>query len=447
MNSDKIMFMESDEVRELYEFVQMQLFFGDETLKIGRNYNPLILFTILTSFLNGKELVFGDYGSGKTTSAERISSLIKAIPLEFIQAATIHGHPEQTEEKLKATLDLAALEKEGKEVIRWKLLPFSPAIIIDEINRLPVGKQSMILNEIDRNIWSYRGETLIFEEGKAFFGTINYQDAGTTLLIPPLLDRFDIAVETTMLHPVRKRLVRRGVDDSILRDPKLAKEMIDYIMEVNLSEKSDEIIKFISEVSESFRQRIEERAKKIGFNLNIPSNGEMKGIRKEIESYPVSSDVELFLDFLGQEVYCHLGMHKDFSKCNGCHYANYICSDLYAISNRAEKSIMLYSKAVAWWNGDEEVSILHLISVLPFALWHRSEISDRKRSEVRDMEKDVSDEFFAVKDSVAKVKKRWEENRNMQIEAYNLLKKGDDRELEKIAEVIPHPFFKSLLRG
>ncbi|MBO8182735.1 MAG: hypothetical protein H0Z28_08085 [Archaeoglobus sp.] len=439
--------MESDEVFELYEFVQMNLFFGDETLSLRRSYNPLVLFTILTSLLNGRELIFGDYGSGKTTSAERISSLTKAVPLEFIQASTIHGHPEQTEEKLKATLDLAALEKEGKEVIRWKLLPFSPAIIIDEINRLPVGKQSMILNEVDRNIWSYRGETLIFEEGKPFFGTINYQDAGTTLLIPPLLDRFDIAVETTMLHPVRKRLVRRGVDDSILRDPKLAKEMIDYIMEMNFSEKADEIVRYVDEVSSSFREVIEERAKRMGFSLSIPTKREAKEIRREIESYPISTDFELLMDYLGQEIYCHLGMHKDFSKCNGCHYANYVCSDLYAISNRAEKSVMLYSKAVAWWNGDEEADIQHLISVLPFALWHRTEISDRKRSEIRDIEKDVSDEFFAVRDSLMKVKKRWEEHRNLQIEAYNLLKKGDEKELERIAELVAHPFFKSLLRG
>lgn len=447
MNLDKITFMESDEVIELYEFVQTNIFFGDETLKLDKPYNPLVLFTILTSFLNGKELIFGDYGSGKTTSAERISSLTKAVPLEFIQASTIHGHPEQTEEKLKATLDLAALEKEGKEVIRWKLLPFSPAIIIDEINRLPVGKQSMLLNEVDRNIWSYRGETLIFQEGKSFFGTINYQDAGTTLLIPPLLDRFDIAVETTMLHPVRKRLVRRGVDDSILRDPKLAKEMIDYIMEMNLSEKSEDIIKYVNEVSDSFREVIEERAREMGFNLNIPSREEIDGIRREIESYPISSDFELFLDYLGQEVYCHMGMHKDFSKCSGCHYANYICSDIYTISNRAEKSVTLYSKALAWWEGDGEADILHLVSILPFALWHRTEISDRKRSEIRDVEKDTSDEFFAVRDSVLKVKKRWEEHRNLQIEAYNFLKKGDEKELEKIAELVAHPFFKSLLRG
>jgi hypothetical protein len=261
-----------------------------------------------------------------------------------------------------------------------------------------------------------------------------------------LLDRFDVAVETTMLHPVRKRLVRRGVDDSVLRDPKLAKEMIDYIMEMNLSEKAGEVTKYVEEVSESFREVIEERARSMGFDLRVPGKDEAEKIRKEIESYPLSTDFELLMDYLGQEVYCHLGINKDFSKCNGCHYANYICSDIYAISNRAEKSVTLYSKAVAWWNGDEEAGILHLVTVLPFALWHRTEISDRKRSEIREIEKEVSDEFFAVKDSLAGVKKRWEEHRSLQIEAYNLLKRGEERELEKMAELVGHPFFKSLLR-
>ncbi len=434
--------------REIYEFIQMTLFFGDETLQVGdKKYNPLILFTIITSIMNGKELILGEYGSGKTTSAERISCLTKYLPLEFIQAATIHGHPEQTEEKIKATLDLGALEKEGKEVIKWKILPFSPSIIIDEVNRLPVGKQSMILNEIDRNIWSYRGETLIFSSGKAFFGTINYQDAGTTRLIPPLLDRFDIAVETSILHPVRKRLVRRGIDDSILRDAEFSEEIIKYIMDSSISERAREIEKYISEVSDEFRSVLERRIREEGYNIHLPDAKEMERIRDEIYSMPISPDVELLLDYIGQEVYCQLGINKDYSKCQGCHYTNYLCSDIFSISNRAEKSIFTYSKALAWWNEDGEVDIGHLIAVLPFALWHRTSISDRKLSEVREKEKDVSDEFFAVDDAIKKVKRRWEEHRIYQIEALNHLKKGEYDEIEELFSLTGHPFFKSLLRS
>ncbi len=428
-------------MKRLYDLICTRLYYGDERLEVNREkYDPLVLFGILTLILDGKELIFGEYGSGKTTSSERIASLVKAVPLEFVQAATIHGHPEQTEEKIKATLDLAALEKGGKEVVRWKITPFCPAIIIDEINRLPPGKQSMLLNEVDRSIWSYRGSTLI-TTNKAFFATINYQDTGTTKLIPPLLDRFDIAVETGRIHPVRKRFIRRGVNDGFLRDARLTEEMIAHIHELN----GKEAEKYVKEVSSDFREKIMERLKKEGIKLEIPTWNEMRKMRKEIEKIDVSDDVELFLDYLSQEAYCQLG-RKDFARCDGCHYAGYICSDIYSISNRAERSVFIYSKALAWFEGGD-VSLSHVMAVLPYALWHRGGVSDAKLAEVRDVEKDTSDEFHAVKDAIAKAMRRWEEHRNYQIVAYKALKEGDLEKMEQMAEKIGHPFFTSLLRS
>ena len=281
-------------IKKLYDLITSRFYFGDETLEIGdKKYDPIVLFGIITCILNGRELIFGEYGSGKTTSSERISSLIMGLPLEFIQAVTIHGHPEQTEEKIKATLDLGALEKDGREVVRWKLSVFSPVLIIDEINRLPVGKQNLILNEVDRNIWNYRGETIIFEVDKAFFATVNYQDLGTTNLIPPLLDRFDIAVETGRIHPIRKRIVRRGIRDEVLRDSKISREIVEYISQNNETRKANEIVKFLKEISDEFKEKIENRLKEDGFNVEIPRSYEIEEIRKEINEVEISEDVEL----------------------------------------------------------------------------------------------------------------------------------------------------------
>ncbi|MBE9571060.1 MAG: hypothetical protein IMF11_10555, partial [Proteobacteria bacterium] len=100
----------NDKIHKLYELIRDRFYLGDELFEIGnKKYLPVALFGILTLILDGKELIFGEYGSGKTSSGERISSLVKGLPLEFVQAATIHAHPEQTEEKMKATLDLGAL--------------------------------------------------------------------------------------------------------------------------------------------------------------------------------------------------------------------------------------------------------------------------------------------------------------------------------------------------
>ena len=438
----------NQKIRNLYETVCSHFYLGDETFEVGdKRYDPVTLFGILNLILDGKELIFGGYGSGKTSSSERISSLVKGLPLEFVQATTIHGHPEQTEEKMKAVLDLGALEKEGREVVKWKIIPYSPVVIIDEINRLPIGKQNMLLNEVDRNIWSYRGETLILKPAKSFFATINYQDVGTTKLIAPLCDRFDLSVETGMLHPVRKRLIRRGIDEEVLKDKKLAEEMIEYILENNKTRQAEKVVQYINERSEEFKEELERRLKERGLGLEIPREEETKEIKKEIVELQISEDAELFLDYIGQEIYCQHSLKKDFSRCQGCHYTNYLCADLYSISNRTEQSLFKYSKALAWFTREEEVTLEHIMSVMPYALWHRSAVSDEKLGGVRELEKNSSDELYAVYELLRAVKRRWEEHRDYQIEAYLALKKGHYGRVREIAEKVGHPFFKSLVRG
>lgn len=436
-----------EKIQNLYELVRDRFYLGDELLGVGdKSYMPVGLFGILSLIIGGKQLVLGDYGSGKTSSSERISSLIKGLPLEFIQATTIHAHPEQTEEKMKATLDLGALEREGKEVVKWKITPFSPVVIIDEINRLPVGKQSIMLNEVDRNIWSYRGETLMLNQPKTFFATINYQDIGATRLIPPLLDRFDIAIETGPAHPVRKRIIRRGIDEDVLKDRELSQHLIETILKNNVSASADQVVDFINQRAEEFKETLEQRFRLQGLDVRIPRAAEIETIRREIDQIPLSEDAELLLDYLGQEINCHYTLNKEFSRCDGCHYQNYICSDLYSISNRAEQSIFKYARGMAWLVDEREVTLEHIMAVMPFALWQRSPLSDKKHSEVKDIEKISSDDFYAVADLLREIKKRWEEHKGYQIEAYLALKNGDFEKLEKLAEQIGHPFFTSLVR-
>ncbi len=437
----------NEKIHKLYELIRDRFYLGDELFEIGnKKYLPVALFGILTLILDGKELVFGEYGSGKTSSSERISSLVRGLPLEFVQASTIHAHPEQTEEKMKATLDLGALEKEGMEIVKWKITPFSPVVIIDELNRLPIGKQNILLNEVDRNIWSYRGETLILKQGKSFFATINYQDIGATKLIAPLLDRFDVAVETSPLHPVRKRIIRRGIDEEILKDREISQDLIEYISQNNQTGSADEVAAYINLRAEEFKEELEIRFRRQGLSVEIPRNKEIETIRKEMNRIAISEDAELFLDYVGQEIHCQYTLKKEFSRCDGCHYQNYICSDLYGISNRGEQSLFRYAQALAWMVDETEVTLEHIMAIMPYILWHRGAVSDKKHSEVKDLEKNSSDDWYAVADLLREVKKRWEEHRDYQVEAYVALKEGNSEKLVKMAEEIGHPFFKSLVR-
>ena len=64
----------NEKIHKLYELIRDRFYLGDELFEIGnKKYLPVALFGILTLILDGKELVFGEYGSGKTSSSERIS--------------------------------------------------------------------------------------------------------------------------------------------------------------------------------------------------------------------------------------------------------------------------------------------------------------------------------------------------------------------------------------
>ena len=80
----------------------------------------------------------------------------------------------------------------------WSTLALLPVKVVDEINRLPETKQSMILDGVDRGNWSYLNQMITNDEF-GLFATANYQDQGTNTIVAPLLDRFDVMVESK--HP------------------------------------------------------------------------------------------------------------------------------------------------------------------------------------------------------------------------------------------------------
>lgn len=88
-----------EKIRNLYQVARDYFYFGDEVFVCQERYEPVVLLGIITLILDGKELIYGSYGSGKTTSSERLSSFIKGLPLEFLQATTILAIPSRQKKK------------------------------------------------------------------------------------------------------------------------------------------------------------------------------------------------------------------------------------------------------------------------------------------------------------------------------------------------------------
>jgi MoxR-like ATPase len=112
-----------------------------------------------------------------SASVEFLGALLFRLPLKTIWRSEISGHPEQTEEKIIGRPDLGKLSQ-GEEVVVWSYFSLLPVKIIDEINRLPETKQSLILDGVDRGNWEYLNDAIINRE-YCLFATANYQDRGT----------------------------------------------------------------------------------------------------------------------------------------------------------------------------------------------------------------------------------------------------------------------------
>ncbi len=401
--------MQNKQIEELYSFVGENLYFNIPDIEVQeKRYNSTLLLSFITALVGGKELIVGEPGLGKTTSAEYVSCLIYQLPLDIIWDSEVEGHPEQTEEKIKGRPDLGELNI-GREEVIWSNFTQLQPKIVDEINRLPPSKQSIILKGCDTGIWRYLDELLVNEE-YCLFATANYSDRGTTELLPPLLDRFDVEVESK--HPGaifsseingRKREVER-----IIRDIDLTKE-INKVLKSKVE--YEEKIKKIRELSKIYAAKLERE-----LGIHTPTYEDREKIRGEIKSLELSEDAAAFLlTLIAELTFCYVyGQKRTAQSCEeGCHYVGYLCHAIEnCASNRIPRSIKEYSRAVAWFLGEEEVSIEHLREIAPYALAHRIRWSDAFHSKYKKELRGDPVDIFLAKKAVSEVFNRYAEQKN-----------------------------------
>jgi MoxR-like ATPase len=330
---------------------------GEEKLQIFKeSYNSNLLFTFLAGVMKQGTLVyFGPPGAGKTTSAEFVGHFLYGQDVNDIQLATIYGHPEQKESSMIARLDVPSLMDGVEQVIKREFVQ-SNVRIVDEVNRLPPGKLSILYQLIDRGFVKYLGELITVPEGPTFL-TANAADSGNYPIPPPFLDRVDAAVTAVALNPYYiPHLDARG--------------------SANLNGDLEDLLK-------------------IPNDMKIQS-GDLKTIRSEINDVSISSDVLYNLIFFISELnYCDQAgvelarkskSNALFKKpgqglCGSCHYkspgqganaAKNICSMTEnSISPRTYQAALAYTRALAWWRGKKSVSLEDVDAVMPYLLWHK----------------------------------------------------------------------------
>ncbi|MCJ7705900.1 MAG: MoxR family ATPase [Desulfobacterales bacterium] len=393
------------QVLAIYRFISDHLYFNRPDIEIkGESYNSTILLSLLTGLTKGKELIIGEPGLGKTTSAEFICSLVYQFPLGVIWGSEVSGHPEQTEEKIIGRPDLGKLNR-GEEDVVWTNFSQMPVKIVDEINRLPETKQSMILDGVDRGNWEYLNEMIINDE-YCLFATANYQDGGTNTLIAPLVDRFDVIVESRYPGANLSFLIGKSRGkEHILRHPKYEKDLYRVLKSKIAYEKK---IPKLEEICNAFGEFVHET-----LEVKPLRREDRDRIRTEMGSLDLDLDASAFARMLLAELsFCErYGQKRIVENCEeGCHYTGYLCRQIKnCASNRLPTSIKLFSQGLAWLLGDSEIDIEHVKAVMPFTLSHRIQWKDEVLSQKERAKRDDPFQIFLAKEAVKTVSQRYRE--------------------------------------
>lgn len=390
---------------DIYRYICDHLYLNRPDMKVnGEDFNSALLMSLLVGLCRGKALIIGEPGLGKTTSVEYVGALLHRIPLGTIWKGEVAGHPEQTEEKIIGRPDLGKLNL-GQEVVVWSHFAMLPVKIVDEINRLPETKQSIILNGVDRGNWEYLNDAIINRE-YCLFATANYQDRGTNTIIAPLMDRFDVMVESR--HPganLAGLLGANGSHETILRHVELEKAFQTLLSQPIAY---DTRLEKLDSLSEAFGEYLSKEAGVPCFT----STG-LRFVHNQRKQIPFDIDFNAFLRVVIAELsFCHhYGQKRSGELCEeGCHFNGYLCGSVKnCLSNRFPKSTRNLSQALAWLLGNQSVGLQHLEAVLPFTLAHRIHWKDQAIAESEKEFRNDPLEIHMAKKAVGEMLRRYRE--------------------------------------
>ena len=393
-------------IGDIYNFIDSHLYDNLRDFNIkDQSFNTTLLFSILTCLVPGKLLILGEPGMGKTTASEYVACFLFSYPLELIWQAELHGHSEQTEEKMIGRPNLGKLNQ-GKEEVVWSVFTRLQVKIVDEINRVPASKQDILLDGIDRGLWSYLDEVLINNE-RCFFATANYAEGRSLDLTYRLIDRFDLLVESRFPGAILSYEVgdTREIADK-LRHGDLAQHAFRILRKDRSYEEN--LAQLDYEVSAPYQAYLKET-----LGVEALGNKERISIRQEMKALKLNADAEAYIVMLITELsFCYrFGQKRFHEECDrGCHYTPYLCSRIRnSISNRFSQSLLAYARSLAWFLKDGEVDLEHVTAVAPYVLAHRLRWQEQVfLAALRDQRQDPI-EIHLARESVEEVASRYRE--------------------------------------
>lgn len=313
----------------------------------GDGYSSFILLPLLNLIVSRRMVLIGAPGRGKTSLAT-LMALLAGDNLDRVRRSVQHGHPQLTNADLLGSPVPSELIRatDPKDIrVAWRDWISQRVKIIDEYNRIPTKTQASLLSLMAEG-YAEMYEQVVHAGQSAWYLTANDELGGGTFpVIEALRDRIDIVARCTPFHTQHLQILADRTASA-----KSAEEFVPA-----------DII----------------------FNAQ-----ELEEIDHSVRAIPVPPDVlEILGFFLSQLDFCRQAsrqveyMNKDTLQLAGRRVAHVctedcpldkhenLCSQTEnGVSPRSYQSILHFSKALAFFRSESQVSAEDLRQIVPWVL-------------------------------------------------------------------------------
>lgn len=317
------------------------------TLPSAQSYSSFVLLPLLTFAARRKCLFIGGPGRGKTASAV-LMGVLGGYSVREVRRAMQHGHPQMTIADLLGNplpADLVNAQRMEDIRISWRQWLDMRVKIIDEYNRIPTRTQSALLTVMSDNYAEVLNHIIECPESAWFLTANDDQGGGTYQVIEALRDRIDVIVQALAFNPRFLSDLLTRIEENVKPEEVVPRQIVFSEAEVD---RMQEEIRAVS-LPEDVRRRLEFFASQFEFcevaadqfEYKCKDTARLAGVERQV--------------LTAQET------GRDRLKDLGCQTTN-------GLSVRVLMTLLIYSKALAYFRGNRTVDLEDVRQILPFVL-------------------------------------------------------------------------------
>lgn len=319
----------------------------DVRLSTGQSYSSFVLLPLLNFALRRRCLFIGGPGRGKTASAI-LMGIMAGYTLQDLRRGIQHGQPQMSVADLLGNplpKDLITASSNDEIKIAWRKWLSMRVKIIDEYNRIPTRTQSALLTLLADGYAEILDQTIESPESAWYLTANDDMGGGTYQVIEALKDRIDIVVKALNFNPrFLGELVTR-VEAESRPEALVPREVV--FTEAELDDVHRQILAVA--FPDPVRRRLEFFASQFDF-CDLAA--------QEIE-YKTKDTIRIAGKTLSAVCAGDCGRDKVAALCSQTENG---------LSVRALMATIGFTKALAWFRGNAEVTLDDVRNIVPWML-------------------------------------------------------------------------------